>query len=243
MDNSYTGANGWKLTLKDAYDATSNPTGIKKPNVTTAEVVGATWDVDDLAETAKSGTKIIEISNQTPTGDGGLKIAYDGADTGSKMYVSALLKDASGKYVNYAKVSQLEADTKIIDVSDITPADYTLCIFGEQENGDYQTDYASALSEHAITITGTPEPTINTVLSHTYAADGLIAEISNNCELGFESGEYDTSVTVTDGERGKITADATNGTTLTGDISVTNGSTLTTENEFILGGDIALNNG
>ena len=226
----YDGADGWKLTLTD--------TSIAKPNVTQAEIVGKTWDVNDLAETAKSGTKIIEISDQTPTGDEGLKIAYNGATTGDNMYVSALLKDSDGNYVNYAKVSQAAADTKIIGISGITPANYTLCIYGEQENGEYMTDYASALSEHAITIPAEmPAPTVNKILNSDYAAEGLTAKISNDCELGFEAGEYDTAVTIEDGKSGKITADATDGTTLTGAVTVKENATLATANEFTLKGD------
>ncbi|MBQ0055983.1 MAG: hypothetical protein KBS54_07595, partial [Synergistaceae bacterium] len=234
----YDGSNGWKLTLFDKYDATED-TGIKTPNVTQAEIVGKTWDVNDLAETAKTGTKIIEISDQTPTGDEGLKIAYNGAATGTNMYVSALLKDkTTGNYVNYAKVSQDAADTEIIDVSGIS-GNYTLCIYGEQENGDYQTDYASELYRKDITIpTDMPAPTVNKILSSDYAAGGLTAKISNDCELGFEAGEYDTAVTIEDDKSGKITADAS-GTTLTGNISVGTDATLTTANTFTLDGAIS----
>ncbi|MDO4219522.1 MAG: autotransporter outer membrane beta-barrel domain-containing protein [Synergistaceae bacterium] len=243
IDNTYDGKDGWKVTLRDP--------NINKPTVIEAKVVGAKWDVNDLAAeaTKEGGSKVINISKQTPTGDVGLKISYSGAtpdeDTkgGRKnMYVSALLKDGD-TFVNYAKVNAITSATetsgnKLVDITNVMPKsgskDYTLYIYGEQENGDKNTDYASSFSVHTVTIPAKVPAEVITVLSHAkYGASGLTANLSNNCELGFEGGKYDTKIIVGEGEKGKITADK-NGTTLTGDVTLGNKAVLTMGGKFTL---------
>ncbi|MDO4953225.1 MAG: DUF6273 domain-containing protein, partial [Synergistaceae bacterium] len=222
-------SDGWKLTLKDG--------SINVPTITLAEVTQEGWDVNELAATAAAagGDKQLNIVGSEQIGTEKLSVAYSGATMGDNMYVSALLKDSSGNYVNYAKISNSAADTKTIDVSGITPANYTLCIFGEQANGYKQTDYASEFNEVGnIAVTGAGAIT---TLKRDYAESDLTANLSYDAELSFEAGEYDTAVTVADSQTGKITADATSGTTLTGNVTVGSGATLTTVNNFTFKGD------
>ena len=82
--------------------------------------------------------------------DGGTAvISYSGARTGNNEYISAVIKDnASGVYTHYGRLAQAEtAGTATLDLSGIDMAGKALYIFNEQYNGDYQTDYASALKE------------------------------------------------------------------------------------------------
>ncbi|MDO4219429.1 MAG: DUF6273 domain-containing protein [Synergistaceae bacterium] len=231
VDNTYDGKDGWKVTLRDD--------NIKTPTVGAVEVVSAKWDVNDLAAVAIKEGKIINISDQTLTGK--LKISYsDATPDGKNMYVSALLKDGD-TFVNYAKVNAITSKkeisgTKFVDITNVMPEsgskDYTLYIYGEQENGDKNTDYASSFSVHTVTIPA--KPAVVKVLNHAkYGASGLTVNLSNNCELGFEGGKYDTKIIVGEGEKGKITADK-NGTTLTGDVTLGNKAVLTMGGKFTL---------
>ena len=75
-------------------------------------------------------------------------IDYTGAQVGDNEYISAIIADGSGAYTHYSRLAKAEAaGTVTLDLSSIDMAGKTLYIFNEQYNGDYQTDYASALKE------------------------------------------------------------------------------------------------
>lgn len=88
---------------------------------------------------------------------GTVNIPYTDAKTGTNKYVSAVLTDGD-EVLYYGKLVDLGTDgengTASFDVPDnIVPGSYTLKLFNEQCNGDYETDFASEPVEIALTVT------------------------------------------------------------------------------------------
>ena len=95
-------------------------------------------------------------SNKTVTAapGGTVEIAYTGTETGGNEYVSVLLCDSNDNVLYYGKIAQNSASgtASIAVPGDLAPGDYTLKVFSEQCNGDYNTDYASNFTDIALTV-------------------------------------------------------------------------------------------
>ena len=95
-------------------------------------------------------------SNKTvTTAPGGtVEITYTGTETGGNEYVSVLLCDSNDNVLYYGKIAQNSASgtASIAIPGDLAPGDYTLKVFSEQCNGDYNTDYASNFTDIALTV-------------------------------------------------------------------------------------------
>ena len=82
-------------------------------------------------------------------------VVWSGATTGANEYVSALIQQSDGTVTYYGRLKNL---TDTADASGEVAIDYSgklndgdkLYVFNEQCNGDYKTDYASALKEMTI---------------------------------------------------------------------------------------------
>ena len=86
-------------------------------------------------------------------------VRYSGAKTGGNEYLSALIRDKSGRITYYGKITALIGanGTGIVDISGKLYSGDTLYIFNEQDNGDKKTDYSGRL----VAISGiTPEKPI-----------------------------------------------------------------------------------
>lgn len=85
-----------------------------------------------------------------------LHISYDGALTGSREYVSALLCDSFGRARYYGHLASDSASgTVTLAMPDgLGVGKYTLRLFSEQCNGDNATDYGSAFADITLTVTG-----------------------------------------------------------------------------------------
>ena len=84
---------------------------------------------------------------------------YKGATTGTNEYISVILADSSGARY-YGRVAQPTAESGTVEIkipSDLAPGDYTLKVFNEQYNGDYNTDYASKFTDIALTVENQPD--------------------------------------------------------------------------------------
>ena len=88
------------------------------------------------------------VSNQTWNGNT-LTFSYSGAQTGTNEYISAIIEDG-GVITHYGRILQPTSESGTASLSlpsGVTLSDTTkLYVFNEQHNGDYKTDYASALS-------------------------------------------------------------------------------------------------
>ena len=237
LDTTYAGADGWKLTLKD--DSIAKPTNVE---VTQTAYTGYKTP-DDLAKWTGEGGTLDLTAGLEYRNCGDVVVSYSGKDANAN-FVSAVAATGEGTtdspyvYENYAKISDQTSETeKGVDITNLDPLkEYTLFVFAEQANGDYQTDYASETQAFKINNTAISN---EGVLSTDYAAKALTANLGGGFNLSFENDTYNTGVTVAEGETGTITADETDGTILTGNISVGNGATLTIAKAFTLDGAIS----
>ena len=91
--------------------------------------------------------------------DDTVTLHYTGATTGINEYISAILADSSGARY-YGRVAQPTAESGTVEIkipSDLAPGRYTLKVFNEQYNGDYNTDYASKFTDIALTVENQPD--------------------------------------------------------------------------------------
>ena len=101
------------------------------------------------------------VTETTASGDPGdtVTLHYTGATAGTNEYISVILADSSGARY-YGRVAQPTAESGTVEIkipSDIAPGDYTLKVFNEQYNGDYNTDYASKFTDIALTVENQPD--------------------------------------------------------------------------------------
>ena len=91
--------------------------------------------------------------------DDTVTLHYTGATAGINEYISFILADNSGARY-YGRVAQPTAESGTVEIkipSEIAPGDYTLKVFNEQYNGDYNTDYASKFTDIALTVENQPD--------------------------------------------------------------------------------------
>ena len=91
--------------------------------------------------------------------DDTVTLHYTGATTGINEYISAIIADSSGAQY-YGRVAQPTAASGTVEIkipSDLAPGSYTLKVFSEQYNGDYNTDYASNFTDIALTVENQPD--------------------------------------------------------------------------------------
>ena len=101
------------------------------------------------------------VTETTASGDPGdtVTLHYTGATAGTNEYISVILADSSGARY-YGRVAQPTAESGTVEIkipSEIAPGDYTLKVFNEQYNGDYNTDYASKFTDIALTVENQPD--------------------------------------------------------------------------------------
>ena len=116
---------------------------------------GSEWKL-----TLKDGSRNFAITETTAesTNGGTITLNYAGATAGTNEYISAVIEDRNGTQY-YGRLKNITVDAEASGTvqltipGDLTDGTYTLYVFSEQYNGDYKTDYASALEEIALTVT------------------------------------------------------------------------------------------
>ena len=121
------------------------------------EYTGNEWKL-----TLKDSSRSFSVtSNKTVTAapGGTVEITYTGTETGGNEYVSVLLCDSNDNVLYYGKIAQNSASgtASIAIPGDLAPGSYTLKVFSEQCNGDYNTDYASNFTDIALTVENQPD--------------------------------------------------------------------------------------
>ena len=79
---------------------------------------------------------------------------YTGASAWLNEYISAIIADSSGAQY-YGRITRPDMGNGTVEIkipSDLAPGSYTLKVFSEQYNGDYNTDYASNFTDIALTV-------------------------------------------------------------------------------------------
>ena len=102
------------------------------------------------------------VTETTVSGDRGTTVTlhYSGATNGTNEYISVLLTDEQGNALYYGRVAEpnsAEGEVSLTIPDALAAGTYTLNVFSEQYNGDYQTDYASAFEAVTLTVSATPE--------------------------------------------------------------------------------------
>ena len=118
--------------------------------------------------------------------DDTVTLHYTGATTGINEYISAIIADNSGTQY-YSRVAQPTAESGTVEIkipSDIAPGSYTLKVFSEQYNGDYNTDYASNFTDIALTVENQPDEQFNLVPGGVYYFDLSGASIPGTANSG-----------------------------------------------------------
>ena len=107
-------------------------------------------------------SRSFSVTETTVSGDRGTTVTlhYSGATTGINEYISVLLTDEQGNALYYGRVAEpnsAEGEVSLTIPDALAVGTYTLNVFSEQYNGDYQTDYASAFEAVTLTVSATPE--------------------------------------------------------------------------------------
>ena len=121
-----------------------------------SEYSGNEWKLT-LLDSSRSFAVTEKTADAAP--DDTVTLHYTGATTGINEYISAIIADNSGTQY-YSRVAQPTAESGTVEIkipSDIAPGIYTLKVFSEQYNGDYNTDYASNFTDIALTVENQPD--------------------------------------------------------------------------------------
>ena len=115
------------------------------------EYTGNKWKL-----TLKDSNRSFAVTEKTADAapDDTVTLHYTGATAGINEYISVILADNSGAQY-YGRVAQPTAENGTVEIkipSGLAPGDYTLKVFSEQYNGDYNTDYASNFTDIALTV-------------------------------------------------------------------------------------------
>lgn len=111
--------------------------------------------------TLKDSNRNFSVTEDTASGESGgtVTLHYAGATTGTNEYISVLLTDDQGNALYYGRVAKPETESGTVNVTiptGLALGTYTLNVFSEQYNGDYQTDYASAFDAVSLAVYATP---------------------------------------------------------------------------------------
>lgn len=128
--------------------------GALHPNVTPSGA--AAWKLT-LLDNANHGAfdATTTAVSTTPAGVN-VSIRYTNATTGTNEYLSAMLVNGSNQVLYYGRLKKLASSTdasgeQVIAIPALAVGSYRLKVFNEQYNGDYNTDYASALKDVSLT--------------------------------------------------------------------------------------------
>ena len=116
-----------------------------------SEYSGNEWKL-----TLLDNSRSFAVTEKAVSGDPGdtLTLHYNGATTGANEYISVIVADNNGAQY-YGRVAQPTAENGTVEIkipSGLAPGSYTLKVFSEQCNGDYNTDYASNFTDIALTV-------------------------------------------------------------------------------------------
>ena len=120
------------------------------------EYSGNEWKLT-LLDSSRSFAVTEKTADAAP--DDTITLHYTGATAGTNEYISAIIADSSGARY-YGRVAQPTAESGTVEIkipSDLAPGRYTLKVFSEQCNGDYNTDYASKFTDIALTVENQPD--------------------------------------------------------------------------------------
>ena len=166
---------------------------------------GSEWKLtllDETREFAVTETEVSGISGGTVT------LNYTGAATGDNEYISVILADASGVqyYGRVAWGATADGTVEFFLPDDIAAGTYTLYVFSEQYNGDYMTDYASALQEISLNVLP-KETTPQAVFTAAGDSSGTLSDVDASMKYSTDGGASWTDITGATATVTGVTAD------------------------------------
>jgi len=195
-----------------------------------------------MMETGLSLTCADNATRIVKAGDA-VSITYSGATTGANKYVSCVVKNSAGVVLYYGKMVDCAGGNAAGTVSFTVPAaadlpdgNYTVQLFSEEANADYNTDYCSAPVSIGLTVDNTA-PTLTTgAVDRTSDTSGTVKFTSN------EAGTYYWQMDASPGGASGLVALGTNATPLTAaEQTVTLTLTIAQNNIYIAACDAAGN--
>ena len=169
------------------------------------DYTGNEWKLtllDDSRKFAVTETEVSGISGGTVT------LHYTGAATGDNEYISVILADASGVqyYGRVAWGATADGTVEFFLPDDIAAGTYTLYAFSEQYNGDYMTDYASALQEISLNVLP-KETTPQAVFTAAGDNSGTLSNVDASMKYSTDGGASWTDITGATATVTGVTAD------------------------------------
>lgn len=121
----------------------------------------ADYDGNEWKLTLLDNSRNFSVTETTVSGYRGTTVTlhYSGATNGTNEYISVLLTDEQGNALYYGRVAEpnsAEGEVSLTIPDALAAGTYTLNVFSEQYNGDYQTDYASAFEAVTMTVHAIP---------------------------------------------------------------------------------------
>ena len=158
--------------------------------------------LDESRNFAVTETEVSGISGGTVT------LNYTGAATGTNEYISVILADENGVQ-SYGRVAQPTTESGTVSVTipaNLADGTYTLNVFSEQYNGDYKTDYASALQEISLNVLS-KETTPQAVFTAADDNSGTLSNVDASMKYSTDGGASWTDITGTTATVTGVTAD------------------------------------
>ncbi len=143
---------------------------------------------DDYKLTVFDDSRYFLISNTSErnvTHGETLEMRYELATQGDNEYISAMLVDDKDEVLYYGRLQEVRTKSgtaRLTIPTDLDYGTYTLNVFNEQINGDYEIDYASRFSSISITL-AEPTPTTDKYDLNGDGKKDSVYEISNAQEF------------------------------------------------------------
>ena len=178
--------------------------------------VGTLSAVSDYADnewklTLLDSSRKFAVTEENANGKPGdtVTLNYTGATIGENEYISVIIADSNGSALYYGRVAQPDSANGQVEIkipASLAAGEYTLNVFSEQYNGDYMTDYASALQEISLNVLS-KETTPQAVFTAAGDSSGTLSNVDASMKYSTDGGASWTDITGTTAEITGVTAD------------------------------------
>ena len=210
VDGGWAARPAFNLDLKSvlftsAAEGGKSANGMDSGLTAVDDYTGSEWKLTLLDNSRNFAAATTAVTDDT------LTLSYSGAATGANEYISAIIKDNSGNITHYGRLKNTTeaadaSGTVNIDLSGIDMTSKTLYVFSEQYNGDYMTDYASALQEISLNVLS-KETTPQAVFTAAGDSSGTLSNVDASMKYSTDGGASWTDITGTTAEITGVKAD------------------------------------
>ena len=180
------------------------------------EAADAIFEIGDYAGnewklTLLDSSRKFAVTEENANGKPGdtVTLNYTGATIGENEYISVIIADSNGSALYYGRVAQPDSANGQVEIkipASLAAGEYTLNVFSEQYNGDYMTDYASALQEISLNVLS-KETTPQAVFTAAGDSSGTLSNVDASMKYSTDGGASWTDITGTTAEITGVTAD------------------------------------